>query len=221
MSSEYNDLNQNRFISAINEEIQKMLEELETLLQVELNSGSSALYNKLNELLILRNLAKKLPLDKLLLKDKGLYIASTFFLHRCYFYLKEFDSEAVSYVSGPQINGAYLLDMLHAFKMSKRSWAMAAGDVRSTHNILQGLDRYGLKLSGYIHSHPGTGASSTRPSSVDLSLQEKFERAGYPTIGIIYSQDGYLRFFSKKRKFRVQLYGSQIEKVENNVFKFV
>jgi hypothetical protein len=147
------------------------------------------------------------------------YVASSFFLHQCYAYLTSFDSEAVHFVTGPLVDGKYVLDTFLPFEMSQRTWGMAVGDLRATHELLQTLDDFGFVLTGYFHTHPGRGELATRPSAIDLALQEKLERAGYPTIGAIFSQDRFLRFFSLRTEFTIEIYGLKIEKEEKNVYR--
>jgi hypothetical protein len=154
-------------------------------------------------------------------KIRKLYIVGSLFLHKCRHYLKAFNSESVHLVTGITLGGLFFLDTILPFRLKNCSWARASGDERSTHRLMQLLDKFGHPLSGYFHSHPGTGPSATCPSSIDYRMQGIFERGGYPAIGAIFSQDGYVRFFSLNRQFVIQTIGTRIRKEAPNVFKLV
>ena len=82
------------------------------------------------------------------------------------------------------------------------SSAMAAG-AKGWH--LPDLWHLALFLIG---AHVMRGAESTRPSSVDLANQDRFVRIGCEAIGMIFSLDGFVRFFSTLTDFDLVLYGA-------------
>jgi len=149
----------------------------------------------------------------------NVYLVSSLFLHRCYRYLRKFDSEALHFVTGPRLGGTRVLDTMLIFELSHRSWVRAVGDIRATHDVLRAMDDFGHALTAYFHSHPGRGASATYPSFIDLEYQEGLERGGYPTIGAIFSQDGFVRFFSWRREFTIEVYGLRIREEAKNVYR--
>lgn len=149
------------------------------------------------------------------------YVVDSLFLWDCFDYLKGFQSEAVHFVTGPEVDGNFFMTRLVRIKMSERTWVGAVGDIRDTHQLLQDLERCGYRLISYFHTHPGRGASSTFPSGIDLSMQKGLEKGGYPAIGAIFSQDGYVRFFSAKREFEVRTYGKRVIKKGTNLFLLI
>jgi hypothetical protein len=149
------------------------------------------------------------------------YVAGSLFLHQCYCYLMRYRSEAIHFVSGPETDGNFYLTRLLPVRMSHRSWGRAVGDDAHTHQVLQELDKFGYRLTAYFHTHPGRGSEATHPSSIDQAMQRGLERNDYPTIGAIFSRDGYVRFFSCDRKFTVKVYGKKIMKESENVFKLL
>ena len=205
--------------AAVKQKISEKIGELRSPGMSGPGSGAVERCEELLKLLRFREWMNELTSDS----EKGVcchkYITSSLFLHRCYSYLKRFHTEAVHFVTGPQVNATYVLDTLLAFKMSKRSWGMALGDVRDTHHLLQGLDTYGQALTGYFHTHPGRGPSATHPSGTDLAMQKKLEQAGYPAIGAVFARDGFVRFFSLNRRFRIEVWGLRIDQEGECVYR--
>ncbi len=160
-------------------------------------------------------------LIRLLKNDSGkaLYVISGLFLHRCYQKLIAYEVEHLFYVTGVRIGNLYTLDQICEFKVESASAVHASGDIRSTHITLINLENYGLQLHGLFHKHPGTGIGSTTPSSTDLHTQEAMERGGYPSIGAIFSEDGFIRFFSSDRDFDIKIYGEGVQHVTEKVFR--
>ena len=172
------------------------------------------------------NLSQLLMEQRLLSEQRAgarvqIYVTETRFLWECFQYLRRFHSEAVHFVTGPEVNGIIYLTSLIPIKMSHRSWGSADVDLSHTHKILQDLEEFGHRLTGYFHTHPGRGAGATHPSGTDLSMQMGLERAGYPTIGGIFSKDRYVRFFSYEKEFTIMVYEKKIRAEGNNVFQLV
>ncbi len=115
----------------------------------------------------------------------------------------------------------YAITRLLAFELKRKSLVAAEGDQASMARILIGLHHAEHKLFMTWHSHPGGGASSTTPSSVDLDYHKRLEAGNYPVIGGIVNRQGYVRFFSYKRQFKVSLYGKGVEVIDesDNVYK--
>jgi len=171
----------------------------------------------LRELLLAHRVISSLQTDT----SSAVYVVGALFLRQCFRYLTQFDTEAVHFVTGPEVDSNLLLTHILKFRMSHRSWGSAVGDIKETHRILQRLDRVGYRLLAYFHTHPGKGPSLTQPSHTDLSMQRDLEKAGYPTIGGIFSLDGYIRFFSCDRTFVVKTYGNGTTQEEPNVFRLL
>jgi hypothetical protein len=105
--------------------------------------------------------------------------------------------------------------------MSERSWASVLGDPRSVHDALSRIDKHlpdhALVLT--CHLHPGHGPSSVIPSGTDKRTHRDMERGGYPVIGAIFSQDGYVHFFSVDVKFDLSVTGGGVKEVGKRTFR--
>ena len=128
--------------------------------------------------------------------------------------------EEIVYVTGPE-DGRQLfaLTRLVQFELADKSAAHATPDPVSQTEALTRLEKRKERLLAAFHSHPGKGTEATSPSSVDLSTQADLERMGYPTIGAVFSRDGFVRFYSVNRKFRVVASGAGCEPVGENLFR--
>lgn len=155
--------------------------------------------------------------------SRPIYLIDSIFLKKVKQKLFE-DPETESMVYA---TGAYLADRrirtlsrTVEFEMERQTAAGVKGDMLSSSDALIELDENGHQLLAWIHNHPGKGRSSTRPSSTDLDHQRRLENSGYSAIGIIMTPDGYMRPFSKDIEFQTEVYGSGIERVEGDVYRF-
>lgn len=158
-----------------------------------------------------------------------LYIASAWFLYDCYRHLihngptkqgPESQIENMYFVTGSHIQNLFTMDRMVLFELEKQSAVYVKGKAASSHQVLIELDeRHGHRLHGWFHSHPGTGANATHPSSIDKSHQARLERGGYPAIGAIFVRDGFVRFFSLDRDFEVQIYGKGAKRIDENLYR--
>lgn len=155
------------------------------------------------------------------------YVISTMMIEELYNYLVDQDggptSEKMCFAYGivdDETNtvtpcGKLLPDM------SERSWASVIGDPRSVHEALSRIDRHlpdhALVLT--CHLHPGHGPGSVVPSSTDRRTHRDMERGGYPVIGAIFSQDGYVHFFSVGVKFDLSVTGGGVKRVGKRTFR--
>lgn len=147
------------------------------------------------------------------------YIVTSLFLRHCYPHLMKDEAEVVSYVSGPQVNNARILDHVIPFELSHRDLCHARGDIVSSTNALITLCNRGYCLHGTVHSHPGSGESATTPSLKDLTYHRRLEQGGYQAVGIIMTRDGYVRFFSSEMPFTLKVVGKDIVKLGHNSYR--
>lgn len=115
----------------------------------------------------------------------------------------------------------YAVTRLLQFELKRKSAIAAEGDQQAVTRLLIWLHNHDHKLFMTWHSHPGSGANSTTPSPIDMDFHRRLEVGNYPVIGGIVNRQGYVRFFSYKRPFRVSIYGKGMEVVDeqHNVFK--
>lgn len=177
-------------------------------------------YERAREVLTARTALRRAP--QLVEEEKTpVYLTEYRFLKDAFQFLTQTDEEGFCLATGPELNGRlFALTRRLEPKLERQSAAGAEPEFGSLSETLTRLDNdQGGRLTAYFHSHPGKGAGSTRPSGVDRSTQERFEGGGYPAIGAIFSRDGYVRFFSCRRQFRVKVSGTGGEEVEDRVFK--
>ena len=117
----------------------------------------------------------------------------------------------------------YAVTRLLQFELKRKSAVAAEGEQQAVNRLLIGLHNHDHKLFMTWHSHPGSGANSTTPSSIDMDFHRRLEVGNYPVIGGIVNRQGYVRFFSYKRPFRVSIYGKGMEVVDEQhyIFKLV
>ena len=151
--------------------------------------------------------------------ETPLYLASAAFLRRAYETVTETADENLIYITGPEARDVvFALSRIVQFALAQRSPINAVPEPTSQLDALIKLDDAGQRLLATVHSHPGRGAAATHPSGVDLSTQRHLEQAGYPTIGAIFSRDGYVRFYTVARQFAVSISGNGVEQLEDCVF---
>ena len=138
--------------------------------------------------------------------------ASTLFLRQCHTYLASDPErrERMILISGSVTpDGLRVLSHMEQITADEQSAAYFKAAPAATHTQLVNLtERDGHLLLATAHSHIMRGADSTRPSSVDLANQDRFVRIGWEAIGMIFSLDGFVRFFSTLSDFDLVLYGA-------------
>jgi hypothetical protein len=151
------------------------------------------------------------------------YLIHSWFLTKCHNYLTS-DSrgyERMHLVAGMQLSpNRYTLDHMERVAMSQQSIGGAKADQNALTQALMTMDTFDAHVHGLFHSHPGSGAGATRPSSIDFATHERYERGGFPLIGAIFVP-GFVRFFSANRPFTITVKGKGVEPVpgEKNVYK--
>jgi len=149
-----------------------------------------------------------------------LYLTSAYFLREAYKSVTATRNESLIYVTGPEDGkGLFVLSRLVPFRLARASRGYASPEPSSQLDVLTKLDDGGQRLLATFHSHPGYGSGSTYPSGVDRSTQEQLERVGYVAIGAIFSRDGYVRFYSKNRPFRIAVSGKGCEQIGDHLFR--
>lgn len=155
-------------------------------------------------------------------EDVSLYRVNTRLLREIFDYLRSFGTdESLCYTYGTisEDNGSLVIPTsIIKIEMDSQSPGFVSGSPMSVVEEFSLLQDYGSTITLLCHIHPGRGVGSTHPSNIDLRHHQGMERF-YPAIGAIFSRDGYVRFFSCIRRFRVQLDGKGVTQVEPNVFR--
>ncbi|MFA5143757.1 MAG: hypothetical protein WC522_06290 [Candidatus Omnitrophota bacterium] len=154
------------------------------------------------------------------------YRTGSLFIKECAQYLTSSSEEVIHLVSGIELEkDSFLLDRLEKVEY-RASMVGAKADIQDLFKKLIELDeKYGHLLLAVFHSHPFKGIAGTCPSGIDRNLQNGIEASGYKTIQAIFSRDGYIRFFSNKLDFEIEVYGKGVEKISEQgnekVFKLI
>lgn len=142
------------------------------------------------------------------------YKIGSLFLRECFEFLVSTSEEVIHLVSGTELEkNIFILDRLEKIKY-QASAVGAKADVKDLFKKLIELDeKYGHLLLAVFHSHPFGGIAGACPSGIDRNLQESLEKSGYKTVQAVFSRDGYVRFFSNKLSFEIEVYGKGVEKI--------
>lgn len=149
------------------------------------------------------------------------YLFGSAILYEAYQKLGSIPTESILYASGNRFANCFAVERLIPLELEFSGYGGASANLSFSSKVLIELEKYGSLLCCYLHMHPGRGSQSNHPSSIDLSTQEKLETGNYPTIGGIFSRDGFLRFFSNKKPFNIVISGKEIENVGKNSYKLV
>lgn len=145
------------------------------------------------------------------------YLVSAAFLAHSFSLLTQTRDEHLVYATGPEDGKElFALTRLVEFDLAEKSPGRAVPDPRSQIVALSKLDQCEERLLATFHSHP---AGVTEPSDTDLSTQKRLEEMRYPAIGAVFSRDGFIRFYSVDRPFRVVVSGAGCKKVEERLFR--
>lgn len=149
----------------------------------------------------LQQLAKRLGQDAPA-EQAPTYLVGSLFLYDCYRELMRGPNEHLHYVTGLKLGNLLTMDRIVSIELDEATPVFAQGNLASSHEALVRLSRFGHRLHGQFHKHPGLGKGVTYSSSIDQDTQERQERGKYPVIGAIFTEDGYIRFFSVKNEFQ-------------------
>lgn len=129
--------------------------------------------------------------------------------------------ESFVYLTGQEVGpGRFTLNRCVPIEHEAQSATGAAGDPLSAIETLTELDEAGHRLLGHAHNHPGTGVAGVEPSGTDLAYQRELEEGGYTAVGLVLSEDGYVRFFTDGLAVEVAVYGAHINRLESHEFTF-
>jgi hypothetical protein len=146
-------------------------------------------------------------------------VVSSLFLHECFRNLTKDADEQFFFITGSEVEGAYVLDQTAEFAHQRRTRLGVVADMPSTPNLLIRLEQFGHKFLAHFHSHPGNGPDATMPSGTDQNFQRRLEHAGHVAVMAIFSRDGYVRFVRHDDIFEIDIYGEGVEEYAPAVFR--
>ena len=153
--------------------------------------------------------------------DNGVpvYVVSAWFLEDTLAHVTPRKDEAAVYITGPVVGGVRVLSRICGFELAEQSITYARGDTKACLDALIEINEHGNALHAMAHSHPGSGKSATRQSPTDIRYLTSIQRAGANVIGLIFTRDGHVRFFTVEKPFKVIVLGEGVTQLEENVYK--
>lgn len=97
-----------------------------------------------------------------------------------------------------------------------QSAVRAAGDPTASFATLRALDACGHPLLGHCHNHTHQGADGLQPSSTDRDYQQRLEDGHYEAIGLIMTEDGYVRLFTNDLPTEITTHGNNVKRLDDD-----
>lgn len=216
-------------IGSLNTQRKRLLKKRQSLLEAFARAANSGKQKQLSRLYIQIREANGF-LESLELIEAGLkppqqgpshrrYTVSSMFLHDSFRKLTADQDEQFFFITGSEVDGVLVLDQWAEFTHQKRSLVGVTGEPRATHKLLIRLERFGHRLLGHFHSHPGNGADATRPSGIDEGFQKRLEAAGHVAVMAIFSRDGFVRFIRLDHNLEIEVHGNGVEKHATGLYR--
>jgi len=145
------------------------------------------------------------------------YVCDGWFLQDLIRHLTPGTDEEITHITGARIGPVRVLSRICRLTAQTKTPVFAKGTAKSCANAEIEILEHGNVLHAMAHSHPGQGAVATHPSSIDVNYMGRIQRVGADAIGIIITRDGWVRFYSVVKPFRVFVMGSGVTQVEEHV----
>lgn len=147
------------------------------------------------------------------------FATESWFLEELFVHLTPKPDEDAAYVTGVKVGSMRVLSRICTFELDQQSPVSAEGNPRSCADSLITILERGNEMHAVAHCHPGSGKSATRESEKDIRYLARIQKAGSEAIGMIFSRDGHVRFFTVEKPCQVEIYGEGVVHVEDNVYK--
>lgn len=148
----------------------------------------------------------------------GEFLLSSWALRDSFRLCTETPDEGMHFIIGVKLLGLMVATGIAEFPYAERSIVRAIGQAASTHGLTIEAAETDHDILAIAHSHPGYGPEANHPSGTDLATHRLWERSRH-LVGAIWSRDGFVRFFTAGRPFRVRVLGSHLEQVDTHVWK--
>jgi len=183
-------------------------------------------YERHVDLWTVRKLLKELQPDPIAVApvepdSRRTFVISSIFLARLHSYLVGqgvHQNEAQCFATGvlDKERGVAYPSLLLTTRMSVRNPVRCRSDDRATLDTFAMADDFGHPLLMVAHLHPG---EMIYPSGQDLMTHDAYERGGYRMLGAVLVRSGMVRFYSSRMPFKVVVYGSGAERVEDDLWR--
>ncbi len=148
-----------------------------------------------------------------------IFIIESFFTQELIRVLTPTADEQMHFLTGPKLGPIRFVGRwAQPVSLERQSPVFVRATAKSVADILIPIIEQGAELHMCAHSHPGSSAGATTPSSIDIECLGKLQKAGSQAIGCIVTRDGYVRFFSVSTIFHVMVMGTGVKQVSQNVF---
>jgi len=128
------------------------------------------------------------------------------------------DVESIVYLTGLQVDDTTVtVNRMIELDHATQSAIKAEGHPDASFERLIQLDQTGHQLLGHCHNHPGAANGMLSPSQVDYDFQGRLEGGGYTTLGLIMSEDGYIRPYTTDLEFEVVVEGAHVEQLDDGL----
>jgi hypothetical protein len=156
--------------------------------------------------------------DSLARPQLNTYVVDGWFLEDLIHHLTPGPDEEIAHVTGARVGAVRMLSRICQLTTESKTMVYARGTARSCADTEIEILEHGNLLHAMAHSHPGGGADATHPSSIDINYLGTIQRVGSEAIGIIVTRDGWVRFFTVTKPFRVFVMGAGVTQTEEYVF---
>ena len=147
------------------------------------------------------------------------FVIESFFTRELIRVLTLTADEQMHFLTGPKLGPIRIVARwAQPVSLERQSPVFVRASAKSVADILIPIIEQGAELHICAHSHPGSSAGATTPSSTDIECLGKLQKSGSEAIGCIVTRDGYVRFFSVSTIFYVMVQGTGVKEVSKNVF---
>jgi hypothetical protein len=156
--------------------------------------------------------------DSLAQPSVNTYVMDAWFAQDLIHELTPGPDEEITHVTGARVGPVRILSRICRLTAQTKTVVFARATAKSCADTEIEILEHGNMLHAMAHSHPGRGAGATQPSGIDINYLGGIQRVGSEAIGIIVTRDGWVRFFSVIKPFRVFVMGAGVTQTEENVY---
>jgi len=152
---------------------------------------------------------------------RPVFVIGSLLLHDAFRRLTAVQNETIIYASGYRYGHFRTVENLVPLPLERSEYAYAKGDPAATGEALIEMEKFGASLTAHLHMHPMRGTHGNIPSGVDHAQQDRLESGGHQAVGIIFTRDGYVRFYGRQLEYDVTITGKGVERVDSNLYRLL